>query len=93
MQFFVGSWLEYLSPYFHIQAVLKKGIQNKIIISRKTFIMHIYGLHHYKGKLSKIFSGYLTFSINFNVGSPGDTKNIQTIFDLVPRFEACLVLP
>jgi hypothetical protein len=38
-----------------------------------------------KGKLSKFFSEYITFSINFNVGSLGDTTNIQTIFDLIPR--------
>jgi hypothetical protein len=29
-----------------------KGTQNKTIISQKAFIIHIYGLHHYKGKLS-----------------------------------------
>jgi hypothetical protein len=33
----------------------------------------------------KVFSEYITFSINFNVGSLGGTTNIQTIFDLVPR--------
>jgi hypothetical protein len=31
------------------------------------------------------FSEYITFSINFSVGLLGDTTNIQTIFDLVPR--------
>jgi hypothetical protein len=36
-----------------VQSVRMKGIQNKIIISQKAFIIHIYGLHHYKGKLSK----------------------------------------
>jgi hypothetical protein len=39
--------------------------------------MHIYGLHHYKGKISE----YITFSTNFNLGSLGGTINIQTIFD------------
>jgi hypothetical protein len=62
-----------------------KGIQNKIIISQKTFIIHIYGLHHYKGKLSKFFSVYITFSVNFDVGPLGGMTNIQTLFDLVPR--------
>jgi hypothetical protein len=35
--------------------VQMKGIQNKIIISQKAFIIHIPGSHHYKGKLSKFF--------------------------------------
>jgi hypothetical protein len=38
-----------------VQDVRMKGIQNKIIISQKAFIIHIYELHHYKGKLSKFF--------------------------------------
>jgi hypothetical protein len=63
-----------------------KGIQNKIIISQKACIIHIYGLHHYKGKLSKFFSEYITFSVNFNVGFLGGTTNIKTIFDHVPHF-------
>jgi hypothetical protein len=64
-----------------------KGIQNKIIISQKTIVIHIYGLHHCKGIIWKLsFSEYITFSVNFNVGSLGGTTNIQTIFDLVPRF-------
>jgi hypothetical protein len=62
-----------------------EGIQNKIMISQKAFIIHIYGLRHHKGKLSKFFSKYITFSINSSVGSLGGTTNIQTIFDLVPR--------
>jgi hypothetical protein len=33
----------------------------------------------------KVFSEYITFSINLNVGFFGGTTNIQTIFDLVPR--------
>jgi hypothetical protein len=45
-----------------------KGIQNKITISQKIFIIYIYGLHHYKGKLSKFSFEYITFSIYFNVG-------------------------
>jgi tRNA(Phe) wybutosine-synthesizing methylase Tyw3 len=39
-----------------VQDVWMKGIQNKISVSQKAFIIHIYGLHHYKGKLSKFFS-------------------------------------
>jgi hypothetical protein len=35
-----------------IEGVRKKGIQNKIIIPQKASVMHIYELHHYKGKLS-----------------------------------------
>jgi hypothetical protein len=62
-----------------------KGIQNKIIIYQKPFIVHIYELHHYKGKLSKFSSKYITFSINFTVGSLGGTINIQMIFHLVPH--------
>jgi hypothetical protein len=62
-----------------------KDTQNKIIISQKAFTIHIYGLHHYKGKISKYFSEYITFSINFNVGSLVGMTNIQMIFDLVPR--------
>jgi hypothetical protein len=61
------------------------GIQNKIIISQKSFIIHTYELHHYKKKLSKFFFECINFSINFNVGSLGGTTNIQMIFDLVPR--------
>jgi uncharacterized membrane protein len=56
-----------------------KGIQNKIIISQKAFIIHIYGLHYYKRKLSKLFSEYIIFSVNFNVGALGGTTNIHTI--------------
>jgi hypothetical protein len=62
-----------------------KGIQNKIIVSQKAFIIHIYGLHNYKRKLSKFSSGYMTFSTNFDVGYLGGTTNIQTIFDIIPR--------
>jgi hypothetical protein len=47
-----------------IENVRMKGIQNKIIMSQKAFIIHIYGLHHYKSKISKFFSDYITFSIN-----------------------------
>jgi hypothetical protein len=43
---------EYLSE---IQDVLMKGIQNKIIIFQKAFIIHIYGLRYYKGKLTNFF--------------------------------------
>jgi hypothetical protein len=68
-----------------MQGVQMKVIQNKIIISQKAFIIYIYGLHHYKGKPSKLFSEHITFSINFNVSSLGGTTNIQTIFELVPR--------
>jgi hypothetical protein len=35
-----------------IQGVRMKGIQNKIIISEKVFIRHVYRLRHYKWKLS-----------------------------------------
>jgi hypothetical protein len=62
-----------------------KGIQNKIFISQKAFIIPFYGSQHYKGKLSTFLLQYIIFSINFNVGSLGGTTNIQTIFDLVPR--------
>jgi hypothetical protein len=62
-----------------------KGIQNKVIISQKAFIIHIYELHNYKRKLSKVFSQYITLSVNLNVDSLGGTTNIQTLFDLVPR--------
>jgi hypothetical protein len=34
-----------------IQSVRVKGIQTKIIIPQKAFLIHIYGLQHYKGKL------------------------------------------
>jgi hypothetical protein len=62
-----------------------KGIQNKIIISQKAFIIHIYGLHHYKGKLSEFLSEYIAFSINFSVGFLGGTTNMQMLFDLIPH--------
>jgi hypothetical protein len=38
---------------------------NKIIISQKTFIIHIYGLHHYKGKLSKFLFWVYNFLNKF----------------------------
>jgi hypothetical protein len=38
-----------------MQSVRMKSIQNKIIISQKEFIIHIYELHHYKEKLSKLY--------------------------------------
>jgi hypothetical protein len=46
-----------------------KGIQNKIIVSQKAFIIHIYGLHHNKGKLSNIFWLY-NFLNRFQCGLP-----------------------
>jgi hypothetical protein len=51
----------------HIQSAWMRGIQNKIIISQKAFIIYIYRLHHYKGKLSKFSCEYINFSANFNV--------------------------
>jgi hypothetical protein len=39
----------------NIQCFRMKGIQNKIIISQKAFIIRIYGLRHSKGKLSEMF--------------------------------------
>jgi hypothetical protein len=53
-----------------------KGIQNKIIISQKAFNIHIYGLHHCKEKVSAFFSEYITFSVNFSVGSLGGTEQL-----------------
>jgi hypothetical protein len=44
------------STTHEIEIVQTKGIQNKIIISHKAFIIYIYGLHHYKGKLPKFSS-------------------------------------
>jgi hypothetical protein len=38
-----------------VQNVRMKGIQNKIIVSQNAFIIHIYGLHHQKGKLANAF--------------------------------------
>jgi hypothetical protein len=64
-----------------IQCVRMKGIQNKIMIYINLWVP----LHHYKGKLSKFLSQYITFSINFNVGSLGCMTNIQRLFELVPR--------
>jgi hypothetical protein len=55
------------------------------MISQKAFIIHIYGLRHYKGKLSKFFSEYITFSVNLNVAFLGGMTNIQMTFDLVSR--------
>jgi hypothetical protein len=81
----MSDWKFYITCAKSIQNARRKGIQNKIIISQKAFIIHIYELHHYKGKLSKFFSEYITSSINFNVDSLGGMTNIQTIFDLVPR--------
>jgi hypothetical protein len=43
--------LEKESYFQVIQDVRMKGTQNEIIISEKAFIIHIYVLHHYKGKL------------------------------------------
>jgi hypothetical protein len=60
-----------------IQNVRTKGVQNKIIISQIEFIITINGIHHYKGKLSKLFSACITFLINLNVGSLDGTTNIQ----------------
>jgi hypothetical protein len=71
-----------------------KAIQNKIIISQKTFIIHVYQLHPYKGKLSKFSSEYITFSINFNVGSlGGHDKYPDGIGPRSKLLEARLVLP
>jgi hypothetical protein len=61
----------------HVYDVRMKGIQNEIIISQEVFIIHINGLHHYKAKLSKLFSAYITFSVNSNVDSLGGFTNIQ----------------
>jgi hypothetical protein len=51
-----------LSKMFVLYSVWMKCIQNKIIISQKAFIIHIYGLHHYKGKLSKFHSQSLPYT-------------------------------
>jgi hypothetical protein len=69
-----------------VLGVQMKGLQNKLIISQKAFIIHIYGLHHYKGQLLQLFSDYITFSTNLNLGSLRGTTNIQMIFDLVPCY-------
>jgi hypothetical protein len=66
-----------------IKGVRMKVIQNKIIITQKAFIIHIYGLHHYKGKLSKNFSAYMTF---FKCGLPW-------WHDKYPDDQAYLVFP
>jgi hypothetical protein len=63
-----------------------KSIQNKIMTSQKAFIVHNYGLQHYKGKLLKFSSEYITFSINTNVGFLDGTTIIQMIFNLVLRY-------
>jgi hypothetical protein len=52
-------------------------------ISESIYYTH-YGLHCYKGKRSKVYNDYITFSVNF-FGFLDGMTNIQTIFDLVPR--------
>jgi hypothetical protein len=86
---FWQNWLKQKAKYYslrsinslNLQDVRLKGIQNKIIIYQKALIIHIYELRHCKGKLQE----YITFSVNFSVGSLNGTTNIQTIFDLVTR--------
>jgi hypothetical protein len=70
-----------------------KGIQNKIIITQKEFTIHIYGLHHYEGKLSKFFFCVYNFLNKFQCGFPwwhdkypDDSRPRSTVL------EACLVL-
>jgi hypothetical protein len=47
------------------KSVRMKGIQNKIIVSQKAFIIDNYGLHHYKGKPSKFLFEYINLSVNW----------------------------
>jgi hypothetical protein len=58
-----------MSLYINLQSVRMKGIQNKIIISQEEFIIHINGLHHYKGKLT-IFLCVYNFLNKFQRGLP-----------------------
>jgi hypothetical protein len=62
-----------------------KGIQNKIIISEKAFIIHIYGLQPLQKETVEVFSEFITVYVNFSVDSLGGTTNIQMIFKLIPR--------
>jgi hypothetical protein len=54
-----------------------KGIQNKLIISQKTFTQ-------LQKRNYQNFFEYVTFSVNFSLGCLDCTTNIQTIFNLVP---------
>jgi hypothetical protein len=65
--------------------------KNKTIISQKAFILHIYGLHHYKGKLSKFFWVY-NFLNKFQCGLPWWYDKYPD--DIQPRstlLEACFL--
>jgi hypothetical protein len=42
----------------HVQSIGMKVTRNKRIIFKRAFIIHIYGLHYYRGKLTKLFSEY-----------------------------------
>jgi hypothetical protein len=60
-----------------------KGIQNNT--SESIYYTHLWFTPLQRDTINVFFSGYTTFSIDFNVDSIGGTTNIQTIFGLVPR--------
>jgi hypothetical protein len=69
-----------------------KGIQNKIIIAQKAFIIHVYGSHYYKGEAIKDFWAY-NFLNKFQRGLPWwQNKYSDYIRPHSMLLKACLVL-
>jgi hypothetical protein len=93
---FVTNWPppDQSHTQIHIQNVWMKGIQNKIIVSQIAFIIYIYGLHHYKGKLSEFFFWVYYFLNKFQCGLPWwHNKYPDNIRPSSILLEPCLVLP
>jgi hypothetical protein len=61
-----------------------KGIQKNNCISESIYYTHLW-VTSLRRETIKVFSEYITFSINFNVGSLGGTTNIKMILYLIPR--------
>jgi hypothetical protein len=54
-----------------------KVIQNKTIVSESIYYTRLW-VTPLQSKTIKVFSDYINFPVNFNVGSFGGTKSIQT---------------
>ena len=64
---------------------LHDGCRKEKFTSQNLFIIQAAGLAHYRGKLSKFFIWLLSASVDFSVGSPRGTADIQMIFDVCPH--------
>jgi hypothetical protein len=60
-----------------------KGIQNNNYISESIYHTHFW-VTQLQRETIRVFSEYMTFSVNFSMAFLGGMTNVQMIFDLVP---------